>query len=116
MEDQPAVPGPSALECCLPGNPCQFPEQAELCFHVGQVGDVAACPHLLGTCILLPYNHSSFHHKTAFVFLIIFALPIFSVGLSNTSVNKLSLPVLEISGLFVSSNVPLQACAELLPS
>lgn len=60
---------------------CQFPEKAELCFHVQQDGDVAADSHLLGTCILPPYNHCSFHHKTAFVFLIISALPIFSIGL-----------------------------------
>lgn len=45
---------------------CQFPEQAELCFHVEQVGDVAADSRLLGTCILPCDNHCSFHHKTAF--------------------------------------------------
>lgn len=59
------------------GSLCQFPEQAELCFLVEQVGDVAADSRLLGTCILPYYNHCSFHHKTVvFFFLIIFTLSI----------------------------------------
>lgn len=46
---------------------CQFPERAELCFHVEQVGDVASGPHLLGIFILPPFYHCSFRHETGFV-------------------------------------------------